>query len=139
MSTESHLEALPIPIIVKLFKIFVEKFPEMRMLHPVTFQQSFQPNQTRSLGSKALLSGMMAALKKQECFLKADFMEDLLPHHTYAAYACDSLARCMLEAPDIIVVQAHLVLAIYEWGVRDFQKAWIHCGKFFLIVIISNI
>ncbi|KAF5483230.1 hypothetical protein CGCF413_v014643 [Colletotrichum fructicola] len=34
----------------------------------------------------------------------------------------------MLGPPEVVVVQAHLILTLYEWGVRDFQKAWVHCG-----------
>lgn len=113
-------------IIIKALHIFRTNFPEMNMLHPDLFSRLFLLE--RKANSKALLAALLAAIKKEECYIDGTWMNQLLPSEEYASFSRSVLSNAMLGPPEVVVVQAHLILTLYEWGVRDFQKAWVHCG-----------
>ncbi|KAF4845384.1 hypothetical protein CGCSCA4_v006833 [Colletotrichum siamense] len=96
------------------------------MLHPDLFSRLFLLE--RKANSKALLAALLAAIKKEECYIDGTWMNQLLPSEEYASFSRSVLSNAMLGPPEVVVVQAHLILTLYEWGVRDFQKAWVHCG-----------
>ncbi|KAF9876673.1 fungal specific transcription factor [Colletotrichum karsti] len=52
----------------------------------------------------------------------------LYPSERYASFASEVLATCILQSPDVKVIQALLILTLFEWGTREFHKAWMHCG-----------
>ncbi|KAK7415029.1 hypothetical protein QQX98_006167 [Neonectria punicea] len=82
----------------------------------------------RSTESKALLATVLAATKKQPSVLNESWARELPNRESLASYARGILSDCILQPPKVIVVQVLLILTLYEWGVRDFQKAWMHCG-----------
>ncbi|KAF3801523.1 hypothetical protein GCG54_00014739 [Colletotrichum gloeosporioides] len=112
--------------IIKALHVFRTNFPEMNMLHPDLFSRLFLSE--RVANSKALLAALLAAIKKEECYIDGTWMKQLLPSEEYASFSRGILSNAMLGPPEVVVVQAHLILTLYEWGVRDFQKAWVHCG-----------
>ncbi|KAF0320503.1 fungal specific transcription factor [Colletotrichum asianum] len=123
---DGHLGMLPMSIIIKSLHIFRTNFPEMNMLHPDLFSRLFLSD--RKANSKALLAALLAAIKKEECYIDGTWMNQLLPSEEYTSFSRGILSNAMLGPPEVVVVQAHLILTLYECGVRDFQKAWVHCG-----------
>ncbi|EQB50400.1 hypothetical protein CGLO_10175 [Colletotrichum gloeosporioides Cg-14] len=123
---DGHLVMLPMGTIIKALHVFRTNFPEMNMLHPDLFSRLFLSE--RVANSKALLAALLAAIKKEECYIDGTWMKQLLPSEEYASFSRGILSNAMLGPPEVVVVQAHLILTLYEWGVRDFQKAWVHCG-----------
>ncbi|KAK1689351.1 fungal-specific transcription factor domain-containing protein [Colletotrichum godetiae] len=123
---DHHLEQVPKDVVYIALEAFWRKFPELRVIHPSSFMKSFGSNCPRE--SKALLATVLAMTKTQKPDSDRLRSQILFPSERYASYACDVLAACILQPPDVKVIQALLILTLYEWGTRDFHKAWMHCG-----------
>ncbi|EFQ31231.1 fungal specific transcription factor domain-containing protein [Colletotrichum graminicola M1.001] len=123
---DRHLEQIPKDVVFVALEAFWRKFPELRVIHPSSFMQSFRSTCPREC--KALLATVLAMTKTQKP--GSDRLRTQLVHvsERYASYACDVLAACILQPPDVTVIQALLILTLYEWGTRNFHKAWMHCG-----------
>ncbi|UQC86513.1 fungal specific transcription factor domain-containing protein [Colletotrichum lupini] len=125
---DHHLEQIPKDVVYIALEAFWRKFPELRVIHPSSFMKSFGSNCPRE--SKALLATVLAMTKTQKPDSDRLRSQILFPSERYASYACDVLAACILQPPDVKVIQALLILTLYEWGTRDFHKAWMHCAPF---------
>ncbi|KAF5575959.1 transcriptional regulatory [Fusarium pseudocircinatum] len=125
-TVDDHLARLPIGIILKALNIFTAKFPELRILQASAFIKEYQT--ARSKESKALLATILAITRKQCSIVTGDWLRSLKSSECYASYAWSTLSDAILQPPKVQVVQALLILTLYEWGVREYHKAWMHCG-----------
>ncbi|EWG36050.1 hypothetical protein FVEG_00215 [Fusarium verticillioides 7600] len=125
-TVDEHLARLPIGIILKALNIFTAKFPELRILQASAFIKEYQT--ARSKESKALLATILAITRKQCSIVTGDWLRSLKSSECYASYAWSTLSDAILQPPKVQVVQALLILTLYEWGVREYHKAWMHCG-----------
>ncbi|KAM0187732.1 hypothetical protein ACHAPI_011052, partial [Fusarium lateritium] len=125
-TVDEHLTRLPISVILKALNIFTAKFPELRILQASTFIKEYQT--VRSRESKALLATILAITRKQFSIVTGDWLRGLKSSESYASYAWSTLSDAILLPPKVQVVQALLILTLYEWGVREYHKAWMHCG-----------
>ena len=123
----AHLASLPLHIILKALNIFTAKFPELRILQPSAFLREYQGD--RSLESRILLATVLAITRKQSSLCSDTWLDSLQSSSAYASYAWRALSDVILQPPNIQVIQGLLILTLYEWGVRDFHKAWMHCGE----------
>ncbi|KAI5458924.1 hypothetical protein BGZ63DRAFT_473743 [Mariannaea sp. PMI_226] len=123
---DDYLAAIPTDVILKALNVFTSKFPELRILQPSLFIREFQSH--RSEEAKALLATVLASVKKQPAVFSDTWASELPDAQDLACYARRVLSDCILQPPKVIVVQALLILTLFEWGVRDFHKAWMHCG-----------
>ncbi|KAH7121599.1 hypothetical protein EDB81DRAFT_700522 [Dactylonectria macrodidyma] len=125
-SMDTYLATLPTEIILKALNVFTSRFPELRILQPSLFLAEYESD--RSTVAKALLATVLAATKQLPSVLIVSWSQGLPDREALALYARDVLSNCILQPPKLSVVQALLILTLYEWGVRDFHKAWMHCG-----------
>ncbi|KAF4455594.1 putative transcriptional regulatory protein PB1A11.04c [Fusarium austroafricanum] len=125
-TVDDHLSRLPIGTILKALNIFTAKFPELRILQADAFIKEYQT--IRSRESKALLATILAITRKQCSIVTGDWLRSLKSSECYASYAWSALSDAILQPPKVQVVQALLILTLYEWGVREYHKAWMHCG-----------
>ncbi|KAB8270370.1 hypothetical protein BDV30DRAFT_229016 [Aspergillus minisclerotigenes] len=123
---DEHLASLPTSVILKSLNVFTNKFPELGILHLPTLMQSFQSECSKE--TKVLLGVTLLVTKTQLSLLNPSWANSLLPSKHYESYIQQSLSGLILQPPDIQVVQALLIMALYEWGCRDFHKAWVYCG-----------
>jgi len=130
-SMDEHLSNLPMGVILKSLNIFTAKFPELRILQASAFMKEYQTVRTRE--GKALLATTLAITRKQCSIVTGDWLRSLRSSEAYASYAWSTLADAILQPPKVQVVQALLILTLYEWGVREYHKAWMHCGKTFTV------
>lgn len=126
-TVDEHLTRLPISVILKALNIFTAKFPELRILQASAFIKEYQT--ARSKESKALLATILAITRKHCSVVTGDWLRSLKSSESYASYAWITLFDAILLPPKVQVVQALLILTLYEWGVREYHKAWMHCGK----------
>ncbi|KAG5657459.1 hypothetical protein KAF25_006023, partial [Fusarium avenaceum] len=125
-TVDEHLTRLPISVILKALNIFTAKFPELRILQASAFIKEYQT--ARSKESKALLATILAITRKHCSIVTGDWLRSLKSSESYASYAWVTLFDAILLPPKVQVVQALLILTLYEWGVREYHKAWMHCG-----------
>ncbi|KAM0417228.1 hypothetical protein ACHAPT_012739 [Fusarium lateritium] len=125
-SVDDHLARLPIGVVLKALNIFTAKFPELRILQPSAFVKEYQSGRSRE--SKVLLATILAITRKQSSICNGEWLHRLRSSDCYASYAWGVLSNLILQPPNVQVVQALLILTLYEWGVREFHKAWMHCG-----------
>ncbi|KAF5007728.1 hypothetical protein FDECE_5976 [Fusarium decemcellulare] len=125
-TVDEHLAGLPIGVVLKALNIFTAKFPELRILQPAAFIREYQAGRTKD--SKVLLATILAITRKQSSICSGDWLDSLRSSECYASYAWSILCNLILLPPNVQVVQALLILTLYEWGVREFHKAWMHCG-----------
>ncbi|KAL0936267.1 fungal specific transcription factor [Colletotrichum truncatum] len=123
---DRHLQSIPRDLVFIALEAFWRKFPELRIIHPSSFMQAFKSTCPKE--SKALLATVLAMTKTQNPDSDRLRTQILYPSERYAAYASEVLAACILQPPDVNVIQALLILTLFEWGTRDFHKAWMHCG-----------
>lgn len=128
-SMDEHLTNLPMGVILKALNIFTAKFPELRILQASAFIKEYQTS--RSKEGKALLATTLAITRKQCSIVTGDWLRSLRSSESYATYAWSTLADAILQPPKVQVVQALLILTLYEWGVREYHKAWMHCGTLY--------
>lgn len=126
-SMDEHLSNLPMGVILKALNIFTAKFPELRILQASAFMKEYQTVRTKE--GKALLATTLAITRKQCSIVTGDWLRSLRSSEAYASYAWSTLADAILQPPKVQVVQALLILTLYEWGVREYHKAWMHCGE----------
>ncbi|KAF7716625.1 Fungal Zn(2)-Cys(6) binuclear cluster domain-containing protein [Penicillium ucsense] len=125
-ATHEHIRTLSPSIVLKVLNIFINKFPELGILHLPSFMQELQTtchNDTRTL--------LAAILSVTHCYFKQSNLvglENLLSREEYASYARGMLAHSSFQAPRLQVAQALLVMGLFEWGSREFHRAWIYCG-----------
>lgn len=124
---DRHLQSIPKDLVFTALEAFWRKFPELRVIHPSSFMQDYGSNCSRE--SKALLATVLAMTKTQNPDSDRLRTQILYPSERYAVYASEILAACILQSPDVKVIQALLILTLFEWGTRDFHKAWMHCGR----------
>lgn len=124
---DGHIANLPPSIILKALNIFTNKFPELGILHLPSFMQEFQTSCHND--SKTLLASILAVT--QCYFSQSSFtgLDSLLPREQYASYAREMLSQSSFQAPKLQVAQALLVMGLFEWGSREFHRAWIYCGE----------
>ncbi len=125
-----HIAALPNTVILKTLSAFTNKFPELAILHVPTLIVELE---SRALPreSLALLGAVLAVTRGQLTVLDASWADrTLLSREEYAIYTRNVLAELMLQPPRLKVVQILLILTLYEWGTRNFHKAWMYCGEF---------
>ncbi|QPC74674.1 hypothetical protein HYE68_005426 [Fusarium pseudograminearum] len=123
---DEHLTNLPMSVILKALNIFTAKFPELRILQASSFIKEYQTVRTKE--GKALLATTLAITRKQCSIVTGDWLRGLRSSESYATYAWSTLSDAILQPPKVQVVQALLILTLYEWGVREYHKAWMHCG-----------
>ncbi|OBS26254.1 hypothetical protein FPOA_00194 [Fusarium poae] len=123
---DEHLTNLPMGVILKALNIFTAKFPELRILQASSFIKEYQTVRTKE--GKALLATTLAITRKQCSIVTGDWIRGLRSSDSYATYAWSTLSDAILQPPKVQVVQALLILTLYEWGVREYHKAWMHCG-----------
>lgn len=103
-------------------------FPELSILHVSTFMRNLQSS-SHSAEYNSLLAAVLAVTKSQLVMHQAPCAENLLSPETYAAYVRAVLSEFILQAPKIEVVQMLLIITLYEWGSRNFHRAWVYCGQ----------
>ena len=131
LAIDRHIATLPNGVILKTLNVFSNKFPELGILHLPTFVREFESS-SLSRESMALLGAVLAVTRAQMSALGLSWAGSLLSRDEYAAYAKQRLADFILQPPKIQVVQALLIITLHEWGTRDFHKAWVYCGTFFV-------
>lgn len=121
-------------MILKTLSVFTNKFPELAILHVPTLMEELA---SRPLSSEtmALLSAVLAVSRGQLAVLGASWADVLLSREEYAIYTRDMLSQFILQPPKLQVVQMLLVITLYEWGTRNFHKAWVYCGTFQVFLI----
>ncbi|KAB8227321.1 uncharacterized protein BDW43DRAFT_294487 [Aspergillus alliaceus] len=124
--TDEHLASLPTGVILKSLNVFTNKFPELGILHLPTLMQAFELGCSKE--TKVLLSAILLVTKSQLSFLNPSWASSLLSGKDYEFYARQALSEFILQPPNIQVVQALLIMTLYEWGGRNFHKAWVYCG-----------
>jgi hypothetical protein len=124
---DSHIASLSPSLVLKALNIFTNKFPELGILHLPSFMQEFQTschNDTKTL--------LAAILSVTQCYYSQSgftSLDTLLSREQYASYAREMLSQSSFQAPKLQVAQALLVMGLFEWGSREFHRAWIYCGK----------
>lgn len=124
---DSHIAGLSPNLVLKALNIFTNKFPELGILHLPSFMQDFQTSCHNA--TKTLLA---AILSVTQCYYsQSGFtgLDTLLSREQYASYAREMLSQSSFQAPKLQVAQALLVMGLFEWGSREFHRAWIYCGK----------
>jgi hypothetical protein len=123
-----HIAGLPNTVILKTLSAFTNKFPELAILHVPTFMAELE-SQALSRESMALLGAVLAVTRGQLTVLGAAWADILLSREEYAVYTRDMLSQFILQPPKLQVVQILLIITLYEWGTRNFHKAWVYCGE----------
>lgn len=126
-----HIASLPNTVILKTLSAFTNKFPELAILHVPTFMAELE-SQALSKESMALLGAVLAVTRGQLTVLGAAWADILLSREEYAVYTRDMLSQFILQPPKLQVVQILLIITLYEWGTRNFHKAWVYCGECYL-------
>ncbi|KAK1142420.1 hypothetical protein N8T08_007972 [Aspergillus melleus] len=125
-TVDEHISSLPKDMILKCLNIFNNKFPELGILHMPSVIRELEC--TRSEQTKALLGAVLVVTKPHGIIFNPAWVDGLLDADTYAIYTREMLSGLVLEPPSIQVVQSLLVIALHEWGSRNFHKAWVYCG-----------
>ena len=125
-----HIAALPNTVILKTLNVFTNKFPELAIMHVPTFMEELE-SRPLSREIMALLGAVLAVTSGQLAVLGASWVDMLLTREEYALYTREMLSQFILQPPKLQVVQILLIITLYEWGTRNFHKAWMYCGKFF--------
>ena len=126
--TDEHIRNLSANIVLKVLNIFINKFPELGILHLPSFMQELQT--TCHNDTKTLLAAILSVTHCYFAQSNLAGLETLLSREQYASYARAMLAHSSFQAPRLQVAQALLVMGLFEWGSREFHRAWIYCGKF---------
>lgn len=126
-SVDRHLATLSTEVILKSLNWFSGKYPEFAILNHSVILEEFQAICPPE--SKILLAAILASVRVQFSLLSLPWQKYLLPREHYAAYAREMLSEWSFKAPRLQVAQASLVMGLYEWGIREFHRAWIYCGK----------
>ncbi|KAL5359076.1 hypothetical protein BJX96DRAFT_164193 [Aspergillus floccosus] len=123
---DSHLSNLTAEIVLNILNAFTNKHPELAILNHSAFIKDCQsPIRAET---KTLLSAVLALSRPHLSLLNLPWVHSLLPGEHYAAYAREMLADKSFQTPHTHIAQALLVMALYEWGSREFHRAWIYIG-----------
>lgn len=123
-----HIASLPNSVILKTLSAFTNKFPELAILHVPTFMAELE-SRALSRESMGLLGAVLAVTRGQLTVLGASWASALLSREEYAVYTREMLSQFILQPPKLQVVQMLLIITLYEWGTRNFHKAWVYCGE----------
>ena len=118
---------LPKKVILHSLTVFIRKVPELAFLHTPHFMANWStaaPEET-----VVLFAAILAFIKGNSTVQDATWFAELLSADEYAAFARGFLQRAPFLRPKIHIVQALLVMSLYDWGNRHFHRAWVFCGK----------
>lgn len=132
-SVDNHLSNLSTEVILKSLHWFSGKHPEFAILNHSAILEEF--HSTCPPETKILLAAILASARAQFSLLGAPWEKHLLNRENYAVYAREMLSEWSFKPPRLQVAQASLIMALYEWGIREFHRAWIHCGNGPLITL----
>ncbi|KAH8817122.1 putative fungal-specific transcription factor [Xylogone sp. PMI_703] len=114
--------SLPPSVIKNAVLLFSQKFPELAFFHFPSFCQDIATREEPRF--RVLVSSILA--------LDGRVVPDNTPRlrscEEYAAYCRENLPGLVLDSPSIPVIQALLIISMYEWGNRDGYKAWMYTG-----------
>lgn len=125
---DRHLTGLSTDLVLKSLNVFVNKYPELAILHLPSFAKKHQSQDTKEI--KTLLAALLAITRSHPLLITFPWESSLLRKERYAEYARDRLSKSSFEAPRLEVAQALLIMTVYEWGTREFHRAWIYCGEY---------
>lgn len=125
---ESHLTGLSTDLVLKSLNVFVNKYPELAILHLPSFAKKHQSQDSKEI--KTLLAALLAITRSHPLLITFPWESSLLPKERYAEYARERLSKSSFETPRLEVAQALLIMTVYEWGTREFHRAWIYCGEY---------
>ncbi|KAJ5102602.1 hypothetical protein N7532_003131 [Penicillium argentinense] len=125
-SVDRHLTSLSTDLVLKSLNVFVNKYPELAILHLPSFAKKHQSQDSKEI--KTLLAALLAITRSHPLLITFPWESSLLPKERYAEYARERLSKSSFEAPRLEVAQALLIMTVYEWGTREFHRAWIYCG-----------
>lgn len=109
---DRHLCSLPRRTILRVFRVFSNKFRELPFLH---FTSLVKDEPTPSSPEvKALLGAVLTITRLQPEVSNASWADGLLTSVQYAEYVRDALSKSMLGPPKIEVVQTLLIMALYD-------------------------
>ncbi|GFF50479.1 hypothetical protein IFM46972_09054 [Aspergillus udagawae] len=121
---DSHLSNLTAETVLNILNAFTNKHPELAILNHSAFIKDCQsPIRAET---KTLLSAVLALSRSHLSLMNLPWVHSLLPGEHYAAYAREMLADKSFQSPNTHISQALLVMALYEWGSREFHRAWIY-------------
>lgn len=122
-----HIADLSTRTILHALNVFTDKFPELGILNIPWFMRHVQSRRSRE--SQTLLAAVLATTQCHVSRLSTSGVESLFPRGQYASYAREMLPESSFQAPKLQVAQALLVMTLYEWGSREFHRAWIYYGR----------
>lgn len=120
-------------IMSRTLGIFIRKFPELRFLHLPSFLKAIRGLEAGGQGRLSdegergqpplrLLCASLLAL----CIPLMEDASTLPPPAHFAAYARERVS--IADPPNLLTVQALIVLAMYEWGVGNGYRGWMYSG-----------
>jgi hypothetical protein len=127
LTVDRHLTNLSGDVILKSLNGFTGKYPELAILNHAAFVKEYQSSPIPP-ESKIVLAAILASSRSQFSLLNLPWLDSLLPREHYAHYAHEMLSEWSFKAPKLQVAQALLIMSLYEWGSREFHRAWIYCG-----------
>ncbi|KAJ6134968.1 hypothetical protein N7512_000128, partial [Penicillium capsulatum] len=123
---DRHLTGLPMNVILRSLNVFMNKHPELTILHVNSFSKQFEVSRTDE--AKTLLAAILAVVRSSLSLWACPWVNSLLSSESYALYARKMLSDSAFQPPQLYVAQALLLMSLYEWGVREFHRSWIYCG-----------
>lgn len=130
-TVDRHLTNLSGDVILKSLNGFTGKHPELAILNHAAFVKEYQSSPIPP-ESKIVLAAILASSRSQFSLLNLPWVDSLLPREHYACYAHEMLSEWSFKPPKLQVAQALLIMSLYEWGSREFHRAWIYCGTTYL-------
>ncbi|KAH7417555.1 putative fungal-specific transcription factor [Cadophora sp. MPI-SDFR-AT-0126] len=113
--------ALSPQLVFEVTTVFHQKFPEFAFFHLPTFVNNWKDGDS----SWVLIAAMFALCCR---FLPASSKPKLLSEDQLALYARIGLQSVLIDPPSLHMVQALLVMAMYEWGSGNDHNAWMNSG-----------
>lgn len=113
-------------VILRSLNVFMNKHPELTILHLHSFSKQFEIARTDE--AKTLLAAILAVVRSSLWLWDCPWVDSLLPSESYAVYVRKMLSDSAFQQPRLHVAQALLLMTLYEWGVREFHRSWIYCG-----------
>jgi hypothetical protein len=101
--------------------IFRQKFPELAFLHLPTFLDNWKGGDR----SWVLIAAMFALCCR---LLRSCNKPKFISEDQFASYARVGLHSVLHDLPSLPMVQALLVMSMYEWGSGNGHGAWMHSG-----------
>lgn len=123
---DTHLTNLPMNVILRSLNVFMNKHPELTILHLHSFSKHLEIARTDE--TKTLLAAILAVVRSSLSLWDCPWIDSLLASENYAIYVRKMLSDSAFQPPRLPVAQALLLMTLYEWGVREFHRSWIYCG-----------